>query len=63
VNIKRGLTIRSIGQLLHRSVPRNLAQVSGENFVGLTKHIRCDRMSFGEIASHTNALRALTGEK
>jgi hypothetical protein len=27
------------------------------------KQISCDRISFGQIASHSNALRALTGEK
>jgi hypothetical protein len=34
-----------------------------ENFIGLTKQIRCDSILFGEIASHSDALRALTGEK
>ena len=38
-------------------------QVSTENFIGLTKQIRCDRILLGEIASHSDALRALTGEK
>jgi hypothetical protein len=27
------------------------------------KQIRCDRISFGEIASHSDALRALPSEK
>ena len=38
-------------------------QVSTKNFIGLTKQIRRDRILFGEIASHSDALRALTGEK
>jgi hypothetical protein len=44
-------------------VPRDVAQVSTENFIGLTKQIRCGRKLLGEIASHSDALRPLTGEK
>jgi hypothetical protein len=40
-----------------------LAQVSAENLIRLTKQIRRARKLLGEIASHPDALRALTCEK
>ena len=49
-------------QFFDRAVPRNLAQVSAENLIGLTKQIRRGRKLLGEITSHPDALRALAGK-
>ena len=51
MNKKRGLTIRSFGQLLDRAVERHLAEIEAEHLRGLGEHLRGLRVLLDELAA------------
>ena len=54
------LTIRSLGQLLDRAVPRDVAQFAAKNFVGPPKQAGRSGKLFGKIFSHADDLCTLS---
>ena len=63
VHIERRLTDRCLCQFVCRAFERSAGEWKAENFVGLLEEVCGGGKLPGEILSHTDCLRALTGKQ